>query len=106
MIVSVTRNLLLAVPPQLEELQLSNLAESSRPRELPRQVSAYGDRLVAPLDVTTQATRDELRALVEEHLAGGQSSSRDHSAADRGIARLMEVSDVIMRLSSRVRGRR
>lgn len=87
---SVLKNLLLAVPAQLDELHLSsNYSESNTLQEiqLPFQGPGYPQ---PPREISTRAAREELRLLVENHLQAA-SRLRVIDSNKRGTTRFVEI---------------
>jgi len=99
MLLSISRNLLLAVPPQYEAMNESkgfNAAASAKVREISRDAAMLQRhpefRTAAGLDVKTRATREELRQLVENYLSGSLHSANEVEVeSERTTARHVEV---------------
>lgn len=99
MLLSISRNLLLAVPPQYEAMNESNglnAAAGSKLREISRDADMLQRhpefRAAAGLDIKTRATREELRLLVENYLSGSlHSANETEIESERSTARNVEV---------------
>ena len=100
MLLSISRNLLLAVPPQYESMSESkkgfNAAAGAKVREISRDADMLQRhpefRAASGLDVKTRATREELRLLVENYLSGSLHSANEvEIESERTTARHVEV---------------
>ena len=109
MFLNISRNLLLAVPPQINEIDLSSLTTStsdttSQVLELkrdPELMKRYPHLKSAPqLDIKSKSSRAEIKLLVEQFLKGtnntttGFKESQSHEQQqqqEHGMARFVEV---------------
>ena len=112
MFLNISRNLLLAVPPQIREIDLSSLTTTtsdttSQVLEIkrdPELVKRYPHLKSAPqLDIKSKSSRAEIKLLVEQFLRGnnntatttGLKDSQSHEQQqqqEHGMARFVEVS--------------
>lgn len=98
MLLSISRNLLLAVPPQYESMNETKKLDAEAGSKI-REISRDADMLhrhpefrTNSLDVKTRATREELRLLVENYLSGTLRSANEADVeSERGTARHVEV---------------
>jgi hypothetical protein len=89
MILNIVRNLLLAIPPQISELDFSTIAEASKLRELQR---ASENSSSGALDIKSKAAREELKSLIEDFMKSSFNASADHIVEEElNMARFVEV---------------